>query len=99
MSETNSDDDGFHPKQIFDTIRGPNYDTSGISTETEATVVGFGSDLIFTPIVGGHLNFSSPTEDDSEYPVKKNNLPDFTSADVPPSTHCATAAILALLFN
>ena len=70
MSETNSDDDGFHPKQIFDTIRGPNYDTSGISTETEATVVGFGSDLIFTPIVGGHLNFSSPTEDDSEYPVK-----------------------------
>ena len=71
MSETNSDDDGFHPKQIFDTIRGPNYDTSGISTETEATVVGFGSDLIFTPIVGGHLNFSSPTEDDSEYPVKK----------------------------
>ena len=85
MSDSDADDVGFHPKQIFDTFRGPNYDTeAAAAAETEATVVGFGSDLIFTPIVGGHLNFSSPTDDDSEYPVKKN-FPDFTSGDVTPS--------------
>ena len=65
------DETSFHPKQIFPNFRGPNYETEPqISTEAaEASDVGFGSDLIFTPIVGGHLNFSTPEDDDSEYPV------------------------------
>ena len=32
-------------------------------------------ELIFTPIVGGHLNFTSQHEDDGDrgYPVRQNN--------------------------
>jgi hypothetical protein len=64
MSESSSEDE-FDPKYFFPNFR------SEISTESEsqaATVVGFDKEeLLFTPIIGGHLNFTS-TEDD-DYPV------------------------------
>ena len=67
MSETSSEDElNFDPKYFFPNFR------SEISTESEsqaATVVGFDKEqLLFTPIIGGHLNFTS-TEDDEDYPV------------------------------
>jgi hypothetical protein len=65
-----SDTEEFHPKRIFENLRALNAAASepDVPSDTEASVLGFGTDLIFTPVVGGHLNFSAP-EDDSDYPV------------------------------
>ena len=68
MSEI-SEDLAFDPKHFFPSFRVSNHDPES-STESEARVIGFGKDdLIFTPIVGGHLNFSTP-EEDLDFPVK-----------------------------
>ena len=79
MSDIVSEDEGFDPKFFFPNFRGPSLDSSESSTElaeSEATVVGFGKhdDILFTPIIGGHLNFTSQQEDD-DYPVKNCSLP------------------------
>ncbi len=68
MSEIISEDD---EKRFFPSFVVSDPDPES-SSETNARVIGFGkNDFIFTPIVGGHLNFSS-TEDDVDFPV--NNL-------------------------
>ncbi len=79
MSEIVSEDEGFDPKFFFPNFRGPSLDISESSTElaeSEATVVGFGKneDILFTPIIGGHLNFTSKQEDE-DYPVKNCSFP------------------------